>query len=200
MIYPAIIFWGILAIFGAVKNFSANRFLIFYVAITLAIVVCFSAHAGIRYIFGIIPFVLYFAYLGIKNFRTKKIVAAGLLVLSLIASTASIAIFNFGEGDNQAYTKEALETYDFINENISDYKVIYFFKPRVLYLNTNNYTYFKVADEEKSLSKADYVLFTEGDYFPKLKELVKNNPQKYHKLFGNEKFDLYQINRQGENF
>lgn len=200
MIYPAIIFWGALAIFGAVKNFSANRFLIFYVAITLAIVVCFSAHAGIRYIFGIIPFVLYFAYLGIKNFRAKKIVAAGLLALSLIASTASIAIFNFGEGDNQAYTKEALETYDFINKNISDDKVIYFFKPRVLYLNTNNYTYFKVADEEKSLSKADFVLFTEGDYFPKLKELVQNNPQKYYKLFGNGKFDLYQINRQEENF
>ena len=112
----------------------------------------------------------------------------------------NFSIFNFGEGDNQAYTKEALETYDFINKNISDDKVIYFFKPRVLYLNTNNYTYFKVADEEKSLSKADFVLFTEGDYFPQLKELVKNNPQKYHKLFGNEKFELYQINRQGENF
>lgn len=195
LIYPAMIFWGILAIFGAVKNFSANRFLIFYVAITLAIVVCFGAHAGIRYIFGIIPFVLYFAYLGIKNFRAKKIVAVGLLALSLIASIMSIAIFNFGEGDNRAYTQEALETYAFINENISDDKVIYFFKPRVLYLNTNNYTYFKREDEEKSLKRADYVLLTEGDYFPALKEILKNNPQKYSKVFGNEKFDLYQINR-----
>ena len=195
LIYPAIIFWGILAILGAVKNFTANRFLIFYVAITLAIVVCFGAHAGIRYVFGIIPFVLYFAYLGIKNFNAKKILAAGLLAMSLIFSVISIAIFNFGEDDNQAYTKEALETYAFIDENISDDKVIYFFKPRVLYLNTNNYTYFRREDEEKSLKRADYVLFTEGDYFPQLKEFVKNNPQKYSKVFGNEKFDLYQVNR-----
>lgn len=200
LIFPAAIIWGALAIFGAVKNFSANRFLFFYIAITLAIVFCFGAHAGVRYIFGIIPFVLYFAYLGIKDFRQKKIVAAGLLALNLISLTVSIAIFNFGEGDNQAYTKEARETYEFINKNISDEKVIYFFKPRVLYLNTDNYTYFKVEDEEKSLSKADFVLFTEGDYYPALKEFVKNNPQKYHKVFGNEKFDLYQINRQEENF
>lgn len=195
LIYPAIIFWGILAIIGAVKNFSENRFLIFYVAITLAIVVTFSAHAGIRYIFGIIPFVLYFAYLGIKNLKFKKILAAILLTTSLIFSVISIAIFNFGKGDNQAYTKEALETYDFINENISDDKVIYFFKPRVLYLNTNNYTYFKEEDAEQSLKLADFVLFTEGDYFPQLKEIVKNNPQKYSKVFGNEKFDLYRVLR-----
>ncbi|MBQ9442397.1 MAG: hypothetical protein IJU55_05240 [Selenomonadaceae bacterium] len=195
LIYPAIIFWGISAIIGAVKNFSENRFLIFYVAITLAIVVTFSAHAGIRYIFGIIPFVLYFAYLGIKNFKFKKILAVILLTTSLIFSVISIAIFNFGEGDNRAYTKEALETYDFINENISDDKVIYFFKPRVLYFNTNNYTYFKEEDAEESLKLADFVLFTEGDYFPQLKEVVKNNPQKYSKVFGNEKFDLYRVLR-----
>ena len=195
LIYPAIIFWGISAIIGAVKNFSENRFLIFYVAITLAIVVTFSAHAGIRYIFGIIPFVLYFAYLGIKNLKFKKILAVALLTTSLIFSVISIAIFNFGEGDNRAYTKEALETYDFINENISDEKVIYFFKPRVLYLNTNNYTYFKEEDAEESLKLADFVLFTEGDYFPQLKEVVKNNPQKYSKVFGNEKFDLYRVLR-----
>ena len=193
LIYPALIFWGALAIFGAVKNFSANRFLIFYVAITLAIVTCFSAHAGIRYIFGIIPFVFYFAYLGIKNFQAKKILAVVLLAMSLIFSITSIAIFNFGEGDDRAYTAEAVETYNFINANIPDDKVIYFFKPRVLYLNTNNYTYFKTEDEEKSLSKADYILLTEGDYFPHLKEIVKNNPQKYHEIFGNEKFNLYQI-------
>ena len=195
LIYPAIIFWGISAIIGAVKNFSENRFLIFYVAITLAIVVTFSAHAGIRYIFGIIPFVLYFAYLGIKNLKFKKILAVALLTTSLIFSVISIAIFNFGEGDNRAYTKEALETYDFINENISDDKVIYFFKPRVLYFNTNNYTYFKEEDAEESLKLADFVLFTEGDYFPQLKEVVKNNPQKYSKVFGNEKFDLYRVLR-----
>ena len=193
LIYPASITWGALAIFGAVKNFSANRFLIFYVAITLAIVTCFSAHAGIRYIFGIIPFVFYFAYLGIKNFQAKKILAVVLLAMSLIFSIISIAIFNFGEGDDRAYTAEAVETYNFINKNISDDKIIYFFKPRVLYLNTNNFTYFKAEDAEESLKAADYVLFTEEDYFPNLKELVKNNPQKYHEIFGNEKFNLYQI-------
>lgn len=199
-IFLAAIFWITLAVIGAAKTFSENRFLIFYVAITLAIVVAFNTQAGIRYIFGIIPVVLYFAYLGIKNFRRKKFIAVGVLALSLFFSVTSIANFIFGGKSNQAYTHEAVAAYDFINKNIPDDKIIYFFKPRVLYLNTNCYTYFRWEDAEDSLSLADYVLLTDDDWYPKLRKIAENNPQRYQKLFDNEKFYLYRIRREGKIF
>lgn len=194
LIYFALIIWGALAIIGAAKNFLANRFLIFYIGVTLATVISFGAHAGIRYIFGIIPFVFYFAFLAVKNFEGKKIMVVVLLAITLFFSATSILIFNLNGGtSNQAYTKEAEEVYNFINKNISDDKIIFFFKPRVLYLNTNNRTYFKEADEEDSLKSADFVLLTEGDYYPELKKILESNSTKYKKIFGNGKFNLYEV-------
>ena len=198
LILLAGIFFIGLSIFGAVKNFPENRFLFFYIAITLATVTAFNTQAGIRYIFGIIPFVLYFAFLGIKNIsaQIKFSVGISIMTATIFFSLCSIAIFNVSDStSNQAYTKEAVETYNFINENISDDKVIFFFKPRVLYFNTNNYSYFFWEDEENSLKSADYVLLTEGDYFPKLKEILKDKPQKYFQIYGNEKFNLYRIEK-----
>lgn len=198
LIFLAGIFFIALAIFGTMKNFSENRFLFFYVGITLAIVTAFNTQAGIRYIFGIIPFVLYLAFLGIKNFSSQIKFSAGISILTatLFFTLCSIIIFNLNiKTSNQAYTNEAVETYKFINENISDDKIIFFFKPRVLYFNTNNYSYFFWEDEENSLRSADYVLLTEEDYFPKLREFLKDNPQKYFQVFGNGKFNLYKIER-----
>ncbi len=192
----AAILIGALAIFGAIKNFAEDRFLIFYIAFTFAIISAFTAQTGFRYMFGIIPFIVRFAYIGIKNFRPKKFVAISLLTTSLIFSAAAIIIFHAeGRDTNQAYTAAAIETYDFIKKNIPADKVIFFSKPRVLYLNTNVYSYYLLEDEEKSLRWADYVLFKKIDYYPSVAELVKHD-KKYVHVYGNEEFNLYQIRKE----
>lgn len=184
------IFFILLAIIGAIKNFSEHRFLFLYCAITFAIISAFNTQAGIRYIFGIIPFAMYLAFLAIKNFKIK------FLVIAILSATIffSVGAIIFNPNSNQAYTAEAVETYDFINKNISDDKIIFFFKPRVLYLNTNNYSYFFWEDEENSLRNADYVLLTTDDYFPELRKNLVDN-KKYLHVYGNEKFDLYKIEK-----
>ena len=182
------IFFIILAIVGAIKNFTEHRFIFFYCAITFAIISAFNTQAGIRYIFGIIPCAMYLAFLAIKNFQLKYFGGA-ILSVTIIFSIGAI-IFN--PNSNQAYTDEAVATYNFINENISDDKIIFFFKPRVLYLNTNNYSYFYWEDDEQSLRKADYVLLTTDDYFPKLRNILADN-KKYFHVYGNDKFNLYKV-------
>ena len=195
--YPlAGIFIIVLAIYGAIKNFADNRFLVFYVTITFAIILAFHEQSGLRYVFGIIPFVIYFMYKGVESFRLpelKKLLAVSIVSVSFIFSLSTIIFLNVtGWSSNQAYTSNAVETYEFINKNISDDKVIYFFKPRVLYLNTNVYSYFRWEDSEDSLQWADYVLLTEGDLYPKLAETLKNN-NKYAHIYGNKTFDLYRV-------
>ena len=191
----AAILIGALAIYGAIKNFAEDRFLIFYIAFTVAIISAFTAQTGFRYLFGIMPFIIYFAYKGIKNFRFKKLVAVSLLTTSLFFSAAAIMIFHINGGNtNQAYTRAAVETYVFIRQNISSDKVIFFFKPRVLYFNANVRSYFLLEDAETSLKWADYVLLTKGDGYPALAEQVKDSG-KYIHVFGNEDFNLYQIRK-----
>ena len=188
---------GALAIYGAIKNFAEDKFIIFYIAFTFAIISAFTAQTGFRYMFGIIPFIVRFAYIGAKNFRFKKLLAVSLLTTSLLFSATAIIIFHAeGRDSNQAYTAAAIETYDFIKQNIPADKVIFFSKPRVLYLNTNVYSYYLLADEEASLRRADYVLFKKIDYYPAVEALVKRD-KKYVHVFGNEEFNLYQIRKDG---
>ena len=185
-----------LSIFGAVKSFAENRFLFFYVAITFAIIFAFHERSGLRYVFGIIPFVVYFMFKGVESFRLpklKKLLAVSVVSISLFFSAGTIIFLQVsGWNSNQAYTADAVATYEFIKQNIPDDKVIYFFKPRVLYLNTNVYSYFRWEDSEESLQWADYVLLTEGDLYPNLAEAVKND-KKYAHIYGNKTFDLYRL-------
>lgn len=187
---------GALAIFGALKNFSENRFLIFYVAITVALVCVFNAQSGLRYIFGIVPFVIFFAYRGLIELRLSKIkkpLAISLLTASLFFSACSIIFLKANDwNSNQAYTADAVNAYEFIKQNIPDDKVVFFFKPRVLYLNTNVYSYFRWEDSEDSLRSADYVLFTQENIYPALADIAKHSDRYIH-VYGNETFDLYRI-------
>ena len=187
---------GALAIYGAIKNFTEDRFLIFYIVFTFGIISAFTAQTGFRYMFGIIPFIVCFAYIAIKNFRYKKLLAVSLLTTSLLFSATAIIIFHAeGRDSNQAYTAAAIETYDFIKQNIPADKVIFFSKPRVLYLNTNVYSYYLLEDEEASLCWADYVMFKKVDYYPAVEELVKRD-KKYIHVYGNEEFNLYRIRKE----
>ncbi|MBD3879062.1 MAG: glycosyltransferase family 39 protein [Quinella sp. 1Q5] len=197
VLYPLTgIFIVALSIFGAVKNFSESRFIVFYVAITFAIIFVFHERPGLRYVFAIVPFVVYFMFKAVGSFRfpkLRKLLAVSVVSVSLLFSACMIIFLQAsGWNSNQAYTADAVATYEFIKQNVSDDKVVFFFKPRVLYLNTNVYSYFLWEDSEESLQSADYVLLTESDYYPKLAAMLKDN-KKYSHIYGNKTFDLYRI-------
>ena len=68
--------------------------------------------------------------------------------------------------------------------------MIYFFKPRVLYLNTNTYSY-TGEDDPEMLDLADYVLFWCNDFQTKIREVVMENDD-YNLIYQNDQFFLYE--------
>ena len=186
-------------IVGMIKNFSADRCIIFYFGITMAVLYSFNTFAGIRYVFGIIPFALYFSFQGInyiaEKFGKGNLCGGIFFSVAVVSLLFNLKYFAHPNPPNvyQAYSKEATATYEFINENISDDNVIFFFKPRVLYLNTNVYAYFNVGGEEV-FNLANYVSFTVEDDLDDLKKIVETSP-KYQLEYVNEKFALYKILR-----
>ena len=186
---------------GMIKNFTSDRYLIFYFFVTMAVLCAFNVFGGIRYIFGVVPVAIYFAFLGInylvEQFQAYKL--GGGIIFSVIIATIIFSLkctANFttlNKNFYQAYSNEAVDTYDFINKNIPENKVVYFFRPRDLYFNTNVYSYALLESSEENLNSADYVLLTIDDDFDELKKITADSP-KYEKIYGNEKFSLYKIN------
>ena len=151
--------------------------------------------------FGIFPILIYFSVAGINylfqrtNKLKKKNICRG-IAFTILSSFLLFSIICARISDrNTAFSNEAVEVYNFINQNISDDKVVYFFKPRVLYFNTNVYSYGAVGGiGAEDLYLADYILLTKYDWYRQLKELTKNSTA-YELIFENEKFKLYKINR-----
>ena len=85
-----------------------------------------------------------------------------------------------------------IDTDTYINQNIDDDSIIYFFKPRVLYLNTNVYSY--TGDNNAStIDLADYVLFWCNDFQDNIKNVVVNS-EKFELIYQNNQFTLYKSN------
>lgn len=146
------------------KNFREDRWLIFYVAVTLGILFTFNTSGGARYVFGIFPVLIYFTVAGLKFLKAENIsrgLAFVILSASLIFDVAFAGIF---PNSNAAFSVEARQTYNYINKNIG----------------------------AEDLRLADYLLVTEDDWYSDLKSLAQNSAA-YELIFENEKFKLYKI-------
>lgn len=187
------IVWLAVAAFGAIKSFGEDRWLIFYVVVTLGILFTFNTSGGARYVFGIFPAVIYFSVTGLKFLQAERI-CKGLAFVILSASLIFEVIFaGIFYDSNEAFSAEARQAYDFISKNIGEDEVIYFFKPRVLYFATGVYSYGATGNVgAEDLSLADYLLVTPDDWYSDLKSLAQSE---YELIFENEKFKLYRIKR-----
>ena len=105
--------------------------------------------------------------------------------------TAVYAVQFGGYNLNESMTEDALDTYEYINQNISEDSVIYFFKPRVLYLHTDVYAYYWDDDNPDRLNLADYVLMSVWNEQPDI-QAVLDDSGRYKIIYQNDRFTLYQ--------
>lgn len=121
----------------------------------------------------------------------------GVMVLTLAQSLTAVYAVQFGGYNlNESMTEDALDTYEYINQNISENSVIYFFKPRVLYLHTDVYAYYWDDDNPDRLDLADYVLMSVWNEQPDI-QAVLDDSGRYKIIYQNDRFKLYQcINTQ----
>lgn len=191
----------ILAAVGMLCKFKKELYLLVYMG-GMMCMLFFYDYMGARFIFAIYPLFMLFAYQGYlwlkERFMQYKWVNFGKLLLKdsyflymiiLLVSfvTVAISIQTKRYSLRQANSVQAEEFYAYINENISDDAVIYFFKPRVLYLYTNVYSYNRY-NETDYMDIADYIAVCADDGYDR----VHAYAQEYGTLvFENEIFLLY---------
>ena len=187
----------ILTVIGAAHRIREDLLPLLYCLITMPMLIVYD-YSSARFIYPLYPLLLIMAVQGIicLVYRFHKI-RRGIAVMGVLYSAALAVVFLviavYVQSGRytlyQADSKEALQVYDYINRNIDDDKVIYFFKPRVLYLNTDNYTY-SWRNDADHMELADYVLLSEENAYGRVEDYVNLNGKL---VYQNDMFRLYQL-------
>lgn len=200
-----VLFWIFLlfAVVGMICALKEEMYCVIYVMGTMAMLLVYHYYQRSRFLFSVFPIILMFCFYGIKCLHsvfskraiyTLAIVGVvftiGIYIRQLIKDEIAVRIKISEPID--AYSYDALNVYEYINQNIDDDSIIYFFKPRVLYLNTNVYSY--TGDNNAStIDLADYVLFWCNDFQDNIKNVVVNS-EKFELIYQNNQFTLYKSN------
>lgn len=191
---------SILILIGVIYSFKKELYLMVYVSGMIVMLLVYPHYQGERFFFSVFPFLYLFAYMGaaaicvhIKDRLIQGIfigIAISMVVLYGKECTDEIIPFRKSiEKPIEAYSQDAEAVYAYINMYVTDDSVVYFFKPRVLYLMTNVYSYSK-GDNIDALQQADYVLISRHDDLINCKNYLAENTE-YVVDYSNATFILY---------
>ena len=193
----------ILAVLGMVCFIVSEFYLATYVLGTFCMLLIYEYYQGARFLFSLVPFLFLFSYYGVEavSRRTKSklfhysAMVGAVIVLAFYISDVGRDISFRQKIDRpvDAYSKDAEAVYDFIAGSIDKESVVYFFKPRVLYLKTDVYSYILPNGTEPSaaLDGADYLLLYENDGQDTIKAFISDNSD-YQMIHYNDSFTMYQ--------
>jgi hypothetical protein len=151
-------------------TWKETLYLTVYTFLIFIIVLIWPYYQGIRFIFPIIPFIIFFMIKGILffynkyNFNKKYLVAALSVCIVIISFNNLQEIIAYTKIDtNECYTPELKEIYKYISKNIPQNEIIGFIKPRALRLFTDrNSISIDMPHYEGSVAK--YLLINKSDY------------------------------------
>lgn len=193
----------ILALIGMISKLREELYLIIYMGGTMCMLF-FYDYMGARFVFAIYALLWLFSYFGYVWLKEKfmesewldKVVILFkdgyfLYMVILLVSFCTVAFFvQTGRYSlRQADSVQAEEFYEYVNTNISDDAVIYFFKPRVLYLYTNVYSY-NWYNETDHMEMADYIAVCEDDGYDRVHVYAEKAGTL---VYENELFRLYEM-------
>ena len=141
--------------FGIYKKGRQQPALLVYVSTTMGIYLIWISFQGMRFLFSILPFVVYFIIEGMKalpiSFQLRRFLIIG-LILSSLAQSLFISVYYWQTNTNEAYSSEMQTIYRFIQEKTPSDALIIFHKPRALRLFTNR------NSVQKNIPAAGYLL------------------------------------------
>jgi len=182
-----------------------------FFAMTAVFFALWPGHQGLRYIFPLLPFYMYFLMKGLKDLAGRKKVSNidlprtcfYFLVAFFLIQTSFSAYKNMRYGRQTAegpFTPESEEMFKFIKENTGREEVMVFFKPRVMGLLTDRNA-FMTKSVSSLANKGDYMVINkkadydqvsiEGDEFEQ-----KMSGGFFTQVFNNNGFIIYRISRQ----
>lgn len=211
------VFFGItipFTILGIIKNVKKDYLYLVYIFFTFLLLILWPGRQGLRFMFTILPFYIYFLFVGISkipislqipskfnplNWNLVNIVAIILILGSCVG--IGICCFQYHVFDKSniiegPYTVESSEMLGYISKNTSEEDVIIFNKPRVMTLYANKISK-KILDFDQIMdSKADYFVYGEhfkNAYDSSMAAQIENYKERFILVFQNNKFKIYKI-------
>ena len=131
---------------GILQNWKNSLGILIYACSTIGLYIVWPAIEGLRFLFPILPFYIYFVFLGL---RRLKDLPSGIRINPLIPGICLVSIFmtvstvlllinikNDRQLEDGPFTKQAQEMFSFIRNEIPAGDVVVFRKPRVVRLFT----------------------------------------------------------------
>ena len=207
------IIYGLLLPFilgGLVLNYKRDIHLVVYLFLSYALFIVWPDQQGIRFLFPLLPLLVYFAYRGMEaaSFAlTERHPRLGLWFTRVfwLVIAATFAWTSFGLArDNLAggrgpygnvFDPISLEIFEFIKSDTPAESVIAFYKPRALRLFTGRDSL--LVDACDALPMADYIVLRKSrgavDQVSPADVTTCNPSVQVTELFDNEKFVVYQV-------
>jgi hypothetical protein len=210
--YPEIIY-GLLLPFilgGIILNFKKDFPLIAYLGLSYALFIFWPDQQGIRFLFPLLPLLVYFAYQGmIATFfaLTSQFPRAGqgltrgfwlVIVAAFVWTSFGLARANLAQGrgpNGNVFDPISIEMFDFVKNQTPADSVVAFYKPRAMRLFTDRDAL--LVDKCDALSMADYVVLRKSrgavDQIAPA-DIASCNPSvQVTEVFDNGKFVVYRI-------
>lgn len=200
-------------ILGLIKNYKTNGVYIIYLLLNLTFVIIWPYRQGLRYMFPLIPFYLFFLFKGLKEIDSSNLISSrikvtyvfvAIVLVFFIGQLFFLNVFyyksdKFKEGP---YDLTSIETFEFVKNNTAKDDIISFFRPRALTLVTDRQSVLTESYEDLLNSGAthfvNYKKQFSGNLKPELEEnysimLLKiSTDNKFIKIFENEDFEIYE--------
>ena len=213
------VLYGITILFtvlGIIKNIKKDYLYMIYISFTITLFIFVPYRQGLRYIFPILPFYIYFLFVGFSKITISEVIPAKynplnwnlvhiFCIVILLGSCAGIVYANhycsiIDESNvmEGPYTEESIEMFDYISTNTLNDDVIIFWKPRVLTLYTNRRCIL-VSDFDQIIdSDAKYIVCNEEfekHYNPLIYSIIQNRKETFKLVFQNDDYKVYEIMR-----
>ena len=190
---------------GLVSRIRKDYLFIVYSCLTLIFYLFLPSGQGLRYLFPIIPFYIYFVFVGLRRTwcicservqiasRMLALVVYLIILASFLTYTLELGIRNLQNGRPTAdlYAPTSLEMFNYISHHSHQDDVIVFFKPRAMRLMTQRRTI--VANRCAELEQGDYIVFYQNasSYLQVPFDLLDPCGLGLTKVFGNSQFTIF---------
>lgn len=199
-----------LLITGMISRIKQDYHIYFYLFLTVSLFIIWPGRQGLRYIFPILPFYVYFwisglqiwvDYLKKRKFKlVEPFARTGLVLLTL--GFASICVYDATRNllrnrltDSGPYTTSAQDMFSYISDHTEPQAIIVFFKPRALRMLTGRPSI--QIEFPSKIDRGDYLcLYLGPDAYQQISaqqadELVKSSQLSL--VYANGEYRLYRI-------
>jgi hypothetical protein len=190
---------------GLVSRIRKDYLFIVYSGLTLVFYLFLSSGQGLRYLFPIIPFYMYFVFAGFSDTcrlvskrlqfmsRMLALIVCFVILASFLMYSLEFVIRNLQNGrpTGEIYAPSSMEMFNYISQNSRQDDVIVFFKPRVMRLMTHRRTI--VANRCAELGQGDYIVFYQNasSYLQVPFNSLDSCGLGLTKVFGNSRFTIF---------